>query len=271
MPAALDGPTSRGAAERNQNERRIASTPRVTPTFVVYKDDEVALRLRELFDGKCAYCEGKPGAYHPFDVEHFRPKGKVRQSRDHPPQAGYWWLAADWNNLYPSCIDCNRARYHDQFQHGRTGREMRGKENLFPLAPPVCTEHVPGCEVCENALLLDPCRDDPSEALAWTDTGVVKPRKNAVGQPHPKAQPSIDCFGLDRHDLFLMRRDHATEVCATIERLKVAEDRVRTYPNDASFRQDVQNEMERLRRYAFPKEPWAAMCREIINNLYRPI
>ncbi|MEF9674035.1 hypothetical protein QNM99_25505 [Pseudomonas sp. PCH446] len=42
-----------------------------------------------------------------MDVEHYRPKGAVSEDASHP---GYWWVAMDWDNLLPSCIDCNRKR-----------------------------------------------------------------------------------------------------------------------------------------------------------------
>src|SRR4051812_22350680 len=74
--------------------------------------------LDKLFGGKCAYCEVIIEASHPTEVEHYRPKGAVKDeeeevvtiqtpngAEDHP---GYWWLAYEWNNLLPSCIDCNR-------------------------------------------------------------------------------------------------------------------------------------------------------------------
>lgn len=61
------------------------------------------------YDNKCAYCERICKA----DVEHYRPKKKVRESINHP---GYYWLCYEWTNLIPSCINCNReGAKHDQF------------------------------------------------------------------------------------------------------------------------------------------------------------
>src|SRR5262245_40081226 len=79
--------------------------------------------LLKLFNGKCAYCETDIESNQPGDVEHFRPKGRVVDEEfepirinhpkwgemDHP---GYFWLAYEWDNLFPSCIDCNRYRKH---------------------------------------------------------------------------------------------------------------------------------------------------------------
>ena len=70
---------------------------------------------------KCCYCEAKFLANSPGDVEHYRPKGAVRQTDGQGAEyPGYYWLAYDWNNLLVSCEDCNRSH----------------KKSLFPLKNP---------------------------------------------------------------------------------------------------------------------------------------
>ncbi len=57
--------------------------------------------------GKCCYCERNRDKKE-FDVEHFRPKGKVKEAElNHP---GYWWLAYDWENLLIACKTCNQKK-----------------------------------------------------------------------------------------------------------------------------------------------------------------
>ena len=73
----------------------------------VYTADAVRQALEKLFHDKCAYCEGKSIGQADWDVEHFRPKGSVAERDDHP---GYYWLAYEWENLYPSCKHCNQKR-----------------------------------------------------------------------------------------------------------------------------------------------------------------
>ena len=72
-------------------------------------------KLNDWYYFKCAYCE----RIYKLDVEHYRPKGEVRDENnnivqvanyagamiDHP---GYYWLCYEWSNLLPSCITCNR-------------------------------------------------------------------------------------------------------------------------------------------------------------------
>ncbi len=270
-PSALDGPRSKGQRERAENATNLSASPPLPPKFAAYKDDEVAAQLEELFYRKCAYCESKYAGLHPVDVEHFRPKAEVWHERGGTAQAGYWWLAAEWENLYPSCIDCNRMRYHEQLQGNVAARAKRGKENLFPIKNPYCTPHAPGCEARETRLLLDPCADEPSSVLTWTDDGIVQPRTDASGNPNEMAVASINCYGLDRNDLFLLRMARAVEVLASIVRLKEAEGRCKQYPNDPSFPANVATEAAALRRYLRDEEPYAAMARELVQRHYRPI
>lgn len=136
--------------------------------FKVYKEEDVKRRLEGLFHGKCAYCESFYAALAPVDVEHYRPKGRVEGDPAHP---GYWWLAMDWANLLPSCLDCNRRRKQEtpiavadlQVLH----RTMKtGKQDSFPIAGPRAQPEVSEL-VGEQALLLDPTRDDPEAHLAY--------------------------------------------------------------------------------------------------------
>ena len=97
-------------------------------SFSYYKNDAVKARLVDLFHGKCAYCESFYSSTQPMDVEHFRPKGAVAEDDEHP---GYYWLAATWENLLPSCIDCNRQRNQFDVVEGET--ISLGKKDRFPI------------------------------------------------------------------------------------------------------------------------------------------
>ncbi len=60
--------------------------------------------------GKCCYCESKVRATSYGDVEHYRPKGAVKQVKEQRVEyPGYYWLAYDWNNLLFSCAVCNQS------------------------------------------------------------------------------------------------------------------------------------------------------------------
>ena len=85
----------------------------------LYKDQKpVFVDTKCNFFGKCAYCESLITNNQPGDVDHYRPKGRVMDANNKPvmittalgenPHPGYYWLAYQFSNLLPSCIDCNR-------------------------------------------------------------------------------------------------------------------------------------------------------------------
>ncbi|HEV7646228.1 MAG TPA: hypothetical protein VGO50_20000 [Pyrinomonadaceae bacterium] len=75
------------------------------------------------FYGKCAYCESRISADQPGDLDHFRPKGRVKEDDMHP---GYYWLAYDYKNLLLSCADCNQPSSQKTTQ-------TIGKWDRFPV------------------------------------------------------------------------------------------------------------------------------------------
>ncbi|WP_322095441.1 HNH endonuclease family protein [Paraburkholderia bannensis] len=186
--------------------------------FKVYKSDDVRLALEKLFHGKCAYCETVYATNAPVDIEHYRPKGAVAEDDAHP---GYWWLAAAWENLLPSCIDCNRRRKqcapanNDEVEYDEEARQFNrahatsaGKGDRFPIAGTRAHgEHHALDE--ERALLLNPCEDNPSDHLRFNVQGampvaLVFPRAvregygGAVTSPSDRGATSIEVYGLNR-------------------------------------------------------------------------
>lgn len=183
-PASLLDGNSNGARELGRARTHFATAPLPEKAFSfrAYKEDDVRHALEALFHGKCAYCETRYDVGAPVDIEHFRPKGEVA---DVPGHRGYWWLAADWENLLPSCIDCNRRRYQPtpetltsqtgilERQRQRGFRSiLTGKDSCFPIsgvrmatAPP--QGQLASAITMERALLLNPCTDVPSEHLQF--------------------------------------------------------------------------------------------------------
>jgi len=150
------------------------------PVFsrTLYKEQRLAyMAFDGPFRGKCAYCEssleGQPG-----DVEHYRPKGRVTVSNGSStsetfadagvikPHPGYYWLAYDWQNLLPSCIDCNRPN-----ENKIPGIHM-GKRNYFPVKAFRAVS--PGDEKKEEPLLINPVYQDPGVHLKIDDTGLFE-------------------------------------------------------------------------------------------------
>jgi hypothetical protein len=200
--------------------------------------DLKAWLLEHVFGGNCAYCETKlKQARQPGHAEHFRPKGAVRvkvavnekkskladaetldptgQKVTHP---GYFWLAYCWENLLPSCNDCN------------TGQ---GKNNLFPVANGhillkaakpadvggyrsryVASVKWAGfyylgpreLEAAEKRLLLNPYLDEPRDHLTFGVAGIEAARM-IDGQLSPWGQHSIEVYELYASGLRRARQD----------------------------------------------------------------
>lgn len=193
-------------------------------SFSAYSDDAVKYALENLFFGKCAYCETRYANQAPVDVEHYRPKGRIADVADHP---GYWWLAMVWENLLPSCIDCNRRRWQhlpdvpsslEQLLKSpliQGGMMPLGKQDLFPVAGERATALHPLID--EKPDLLNPCLDVPDDHLTFyidreNPLGLVLP-KLIDGVPSRRGLTSIHVYGLNRLALVQER----TRVLRTLE------------------------------------------------------
>lgn len=175
--------------------------------FSVYSKTEVKESLIKIFNEKCAYCETDVRKASKGDVEHFRPKGKIQTLDGDEISPGYYWLAADWNNLLFSCQNCNQKGRFRMDEDGDT--VSMGKGIKFPLSDESkrVTSRVDDVSA-ENkfVLLINPCRTDPSKHLSFNDLGEISPSKSKSGKVSQKGELSIDVFGLHRIELVQGRR-----------------------------------------------------------------
>jgi hypothetical protein len=163
--------------------------------------------LLSLFNNKCAYCEAIITDTHPGDVEHYRPKGRLKdidgkivkitvngKEFDHP---GYWWLCYEWENLLPSCIDCNRRRNH--------GEESvaAGKADLFPISGKRAGSPADPLKA-EDALLLNPSDDDfdPGVHFEFKPDGKISTKSR-------RAELSCELLGLNVRETLVEQRAEA--------------------------------------------------------------
>ncbi|MBN3769265.1 hypothetical protein [Burkholderia sp. Se-20378] len=197
-PAGLKRKDRKRKTELDRARDHVKSTDpkKGTGVFSVYKLPDVKLALEKLFHGKCAYCESAYASTAPVDVEHFRPKGAVAEDEKHP---GYWWLASDWENLLPSCIDCNRRRgqrtpsgFSKLLKYDEKSREFNkskilktGKADSFPISGTRAQAEQTKFDK-ESALLLDPCRDNPSDHIAFNVNGVT-----SIALVYPKGDGNV--------------------------------------------------------------------------------
>jgi len=209
-------------------------------TYKAYKGDDVRAALETLFHGKCAYCETLYASSAPVDVEHYRPKGAVAEDEAH---GGYWWIAMDWENLLPSCIDCNRKRGQILITPStslavlaataKPAVTQAGKKDSFPLSATGIRSMAEETDFsAEQPLLLNPCSEDPAASLAYSfdpghPAGLMIPAGDLVSQE--RGAVSIQVYGLNRQKLVedrtrLLRRleflgDQVIELAEAVEAL----------------------------------------------------
>lgn len=196
--------------------RDVALKSKSVPTNAkdTYGADSAVVALEELFHGKCAYCKSST-ARMDVNIEHYRPKGKVREDQGHP---GYYWLAFEWSNLYPSCIACNQTRKARRFRGQRAAASSRGKHDQFPLSDPATRAMSPDDDLArELRLLLDPCADEPEKHLAYDVAGrIFALAASAMGAS------SINVYVLDAKRLENDRRKQIATVADVLKLLAKA-------------------------------------------------
>jgi len=195
-PDAPEVLLTKGTAHRRAHEAEVEADPAsfasgaATLSFdrEVYGHRSVKEELIAMQHEKCAFCEAKPLHVSDGDVEHFRPKGGVRQADSEPlERPGYYWLAYEWNNLLFACERCNR----------------RHKRNLFPLADPDRRARSPrDASAHEAPIFIDPSAEDPEPYISYREHVPI-----AIGG-NVRGQQTIDALGLTRAELNADRETH---------------------------------------------------------------
>ena len=209
--------------------------PLRAPDFKAYREPAVKEALITIFGTKCAYCESPYSHINAMDVEHYRPKSAYLDDQGKLCKPGYYWLAATYENLLPSCGDCNRERklFHRK-KDGKLVKTKSGKANRFPVAPGTRATSL-AQEQHERPMLLNPCNDEPDEHLRFSVDGFVEvalsPQEAALG----KGRESIIVYGLIRNDLVSERKTWSLLTQAAMQRVLQADRNIRIYPSDTSL------------------------------------
>lgn len=190
---------------------QVAAGVEVGFDSTIYGHATVKKKLVALQYEKCAYCEWKVTPGDPGDVEHFRPKGRVKQVDGDPFLVpGYWWLAYEWDNLLFACSKCNSS----------------GKRDLFPIADQSKRCRKPTDALAgEEALLLNPVVDHPETQIEWR--GAV-PRGTTLA-----AKTTITELGLRRKPLMDDRNERYDTAKLAWENIKSLE--AKADPADAEL------------------------------------
>lgn len=157
-----------------------------------YSYQSIREKLLTLYDDKCAYCERKLSFRHRddsryFNIEHFRPKGKVTDLIGH---RGYYWLAYEWSNLIPSCRSCNNFKRNKFPIKGKRVFEIHDDFNKWKANS--------NSYQIEDSLLIHPEIDEPNKHLKFKG---VKLKALTI-----KGRYTICVIGLKRDELLIGRQ-----------------------------------------------------------------
>lgn len=193
-------------------------------------------------NNKCAYCESLLGVVSYSDIENFRPKGGARGfNKDQYAPDHYWWLAYEWDNLLVSCQICNQKYKRDYFP--LESESMRSRIGAF------------GYDLLnEQALLIDPATDNPSEHLAFDEN-------SRIFELTKKGKVTIEILGLNRADLVERRRIEASNLQNRLEIIRLTSD----------FSNQFTREFVEYIKILFsdnPTQPYTAMQRNIFDIWY---
>ena len=197
----------------------------------IYRARSVKDALLRAQYGKCCYCESEVRSISYGDVEHYRPKGAVKQAENHP---GYYWLAYDWNNLLFSCEVCNRSH----------------KGTLFPLKNPDdrARSHHDNIDA-EQPLFVNPAIEDPRRHIRFQGESPVPRTK--VGRK------TIEGIGLRREDLEEERREWLQILKTMRDLIETAEDP--TNPN-------IKAAQEFLAASICPNAKYSSMAQDFLGT-----
>jgi uncharacterized protein (TIGR02646 family) len=262
-PGSLDGPASPGGIE---TAAAIAYFAQATPNgdepkFAAYKKEDVRAALLRMFGAKCAYCEFEYEGGAPPDIEHYRPKKEIERPDKTKIKPGYYWLAADWKNLLPTCIDCNRRR-----RQTVKGEVLpAGKGIKFPLADESKRARLPGREIDEKPLLLDPTVDNPAAHLSYDKAGTVRATESQNGES-PRGRATIEVLGLNRRGLVRGRKAVRLWLEEAIGRFSEAERELEIDPDNEFARRQRDKARREMKKRARRDQPYAGMVRERLRD-----
>lgn len=261
IPTVLDfsSPNSKGFQEKIKTIEYYEKGENDGFPFSVYSDPEIQKSLATLFHDKCAYCESLITSTSDLQVEHYRPKNRIR-IKESWTRNGYYWLAADWENLFPSCTRCNQLRrYIDDSGNIIT----RGKGSYFPLEDESKRVLSHKDEINhERPLLLNPCTDNPEEHLRFLEDGSVTHRTE-------KGKHSISVYALFRSGLKKARYISYISFMPWIDEINLVLNELQ-HCNDTI---EKKIKLERLGRYlhnlssyAEESKPYSGLAKQFIKD-----
>lgn len=167
--------------------------------------------LRSLVGNKCWYSEVPLEGADP-NVDHFRPKGRVKEvdesltpGKEFLP--GYWWWAFEWRNFRLASMHSNQRRV-DLDTDG-------GKADFFPVNGERAQPETDYTLCIEDVFPIDPC-NQTDVALLWFDADGTPScsgwRREKSESDERRVKVSVWLYHLDKQEIVARRRDHMDEV-----------------------------------------------------------
>ncbi|MDB6025171.1 MAG: hypothetical protein JWM68_1394 [Verrucomicrobiales bacterium] len=275
---------------------KASRTKETRPEFKAYKAGSVQLALEKLFAGKCAYCESQYTRTQPVDIEHWRPKAEVEVPGKKQNVPGYEWLAADWTNLLPSCIDCNRQRGQTVLRWSVPDKKLieyekkQGKGNQFPLIDETKRAKIPEDDLSsEDPLLVNPCTDEPADFFHFRDDAVIVPKTQSPTtakekKSYDRALMSIEVYALNRKGLVDERKERLLLVRSRFDLILglidlergLEENAVAIAGKEARSWLDLvkdlrEREIDAIKAFMDPKQPYSMMARQFVVEFLKLI
>lgn len=236
-----EGETRLNCASYDSNDEAYRSgAERFNFNRNIYAHRTVKDALSRVQHGKCCYCESKFSATSFGAIEHFRPKGAVKQesgAEKHYP--GYYWLAYSWNNLLVSCEVCN-TRYKGSL-FPLVDEESRARSHRDPID-------------AEFPLFIDPASEDPGLHIRFRRAEVVHLTERGL--------KTIEGVGLRRSAL----EEARAETLAPMYDLYTVIEELRGEVPSSRIDSAVRILTGLLNRATRPEAPFSAMARDFQSS-----
>jgi hypothetical protein len=182
----------RAAADQPARDAIIAAND------YLWRDDRIRNWLLAQFNNKCWYSEAQDSVSS-IHVDHYRPKGRVKQELGAVPEGGYWWLAFNWSN-YRICGQLLNVK----------------KGDLFPIIEGTrCTADNPVSLQLEAPVLIDPLSDQ-TRLISYEkdEDGCIAVLAGGISEPDiTRAEKTIEIMGLNLRPRLNEKRNDFWDRC----------------------------------------------------------
>ncbi len=165
----------------------------------LWRDDRIRNWLLKQFNNKCWYSEAYDSVSS-IHVDHYRPKGRLKELLGGNTCDGYWWLAFDWTN-YRICGQLLNVKKGDLFPVVEGPRGTADGNVRLQLESPTLIDPVDQ----DDAALISYEKDEDA-CIAVSATGINDVDKERV-------KNSIEILGLNRLDRLNKKRAISWESC----------------------------------------------------------